>query len=311
MTEQGARLTRDAMVERLFAGRAALVLGAGGPVGHAFHAGILAGLRDALGWDARAADLVVGTSAGSQVAVLLRAGVPPMDLLARVLNRPLSDESAAVAAHFIRPDMPRRPKWWGWPSSPALLGRALLAPWRHGLGSWIAAMLPSGAVDLRLQAEGIRRMFDRPWPIAETWIPALNLDTGAVTTFGRDAFGALDIGSAVAASCAVPGICRPVVVGAQRFVDGGVACSHHLDVLPDEHEVLVVSSPLSALPWVRRRIANRVARWRRRGGVALVFEPDSRLREAIRLDFLNPARAPEVARLAYASVRSQWDHPGP
>src|SRR5690348_3959752 len=65
-------------------GRIALVLGAGGPVGHAFHAGALSALEHALGWDARSADLVVGTSAGAQVGGLLRAGLHGADLSARV-----------------------------------------------------------------------------------------------------------------------------------------------------------------------------------------------------------------------------------
>ncbi|MDQ1475357.1 MAG: hypothetical protein QOE62_586, partial [Actinomycetota bacterium] len=47
--------------------RIGLVLGAGGAVGHAFHAGVLAGITEATGWDARDAEVIVGTSAGSVV----------------------------------------------------------------------------------------------------------------------------------------------------------------------------------------------------------------------------------------------------
>ncbi|MBJ7282394.1 MAG: hypothetical protein JHD40_04705, partial [Acidimicrobiia bacterium] len=46
--------------------RIGLVLGAGGLTGQAFHAGVLAGLADGIGWDARSAELVVGTSAGAR-----------------------------------------------------------------------------------------------------------------------------------------------------------------------------------------------------------------------------------------------------
>jgi len=45
--------------------RIGLVLGAGGIVGHAFHAGVLGALAEVTGWDPRAAEVVVGTSAGS------------------------------------------------------------------------------------------------------------------------------------------------------------------------------------------------------------------------------------------------------
>jgi predicted acylesterase/phospholipase RssA len=60
--------------------RIGLVLGAGGVVGHAFHAGALAALEDETGWDPRSADVIVGTSAGSVVAALLRAGFRTHDL---------------------------------------------------------------------------------------------------------------------------------------------------------------------------------------------------------------------------------------
>ena len=45
--------------------RVGLVLGAGGATGHAFHAGVLSALAEETGWDPRAADIIVGTSAGS------------------------------------------------------------------------------------------------------------------------------------------------------------------------------------------------------------------------------------------------------
>jgi NTE family protein len=64
-------------------GRIGLVLGAGGLVGHAWHAGVLAGLAEGLGWDPRTADVVVGTSAGSVVAAMLRGGLSAADVFAR------------------------------------------------------------------------------------------------------------------------------------------------------------------------------------------------------------------------------------
>jgi NTE family protein len=60
-----------------------LVLGAGGISGWAWLVGCLAALEEIGGWDARSADLVVGTSAGAGVAAILRGGVSAMDQLAR------------------------------------------------------------------------------------------------------------------------------------------------------------------------------------------------------------------------------------
>jgi len=55
------------MTATLRAPRVGLVLGAGGTVGAAYHAGALTALQHDLGWDARDAAVVVGTSAGSIV----------------------------------------------------------------------------------------------------------------------------------------------------------------------------------------------------------------------------------------------------
>jgi NTE family protein len=64
--------------------RIGLVLGAGGLTGQAFHAGVLEGLLDATGWDARDASLIVGTSAGAGVGAYLRLGRDARDLAARL-----------------------------------------------------------------------------------------------------------------------------------------------------------------------------------------------------------------------------------
>src|SRR5260370_34047278 len=51
-----------------------LVLGAGGAVGHAYHAGGLSAIEDATGWRAGSAAVIAGTSAGSIVAAPVPAG---------------------------------------------------------------------------------------------------------------------------------------------------------------------------------------------------------------------------------------------
>jgi NTE family protein len=76
--------------------RIGLVLGAGGAVGHAYHSGVLAGLAEATGWDPRDAEIVVGTSAGSVVGALLRAGVSAPDLAAHSTDGELSEEGARI-----------------------------------------------------------------------------------------------------------------------------------------------------------------------------------------------------------------------
>src|SRR3954453_17940958 len=62
--------------------RVGLVLGAGGATGMAFHAGTLLAVSNDFGWDPQESAVVVGTSAGSVVGMLLRSGFSTDDLAA-------------------------------------------------------------------------------------------------------------------------------------------------------------------------------------------------------------------------------------
>jgi NTE family protein len=74
--------------------RVGLVLGAGGLVGQAYHAGVLAALENELGWDPRTASLVIGTSAGSLTATLLRMGVSAEDMASWSRGRRMGSSGA-------------------------------------------------------------------------------------------------------------------------------------------------------------------------------------------------------------------------
>ena len=86
--------------------RIGLVLGAGGIVGQAYHAGVLAALEHDLGWDPRTADVIVGSSAGSLTGALLRLGVPASDLAAYAVEAPLSVESEDLVTRLGGRDEP-------------------------------------------------------------------------------------------------------------------------------------------------------------------------------------------------------------
>src|SRR3954447_9018247 len=65
-----------------------LVLGAGGIVGEAWMGGLLAGLHEASGFDPRACEHFVGTSAGSIVAAGLAGGVDPASRFEQLPEQP-------------------------------------------------------------------------------------------------------------------------------------------------------------------------------------------------------------------------------
>src|SRR3954470_23548363 len=116
--------------------RVGLVLGAGGVVGQAYHAGVLAALEHDFGFDPRTVDMVVGTSAGWITGPLLRFGVKAEDLAAWTVKAPISgddDVLRRIAATPVPELAPFRPLELLRPMrlpAPRMVQRALTRPWR-------------------------------------------------------------------------------------------------------------------------------------------------------------------------------------
>ena len=280
----------------------ALVLGAGGPAGHAFHAGALLAIKEKFGWAANEADLIVGTSAGAQVAALLRGGMTPEDLAGRVLGRPLSPHGTRIADHFVRPGYDRALRHGAprrWMAAPRLALRLLYGRWGIGL----AGLLPEGYVDLTFFAERLRSYFGDGWPRERLWINAVCLGTGKRVTFGREDAPAIDVGTAVACSSAIPSVCRPVLVGPRRFVDGGFASFTNMDlVTEDRFDLVVICSPLSRYAPIRWRTRRQVRSLTRKGAQVLLLEPKAASRRAMGWNMMDLSRAPAVCEATAAEV---------
>lgn len=295
-----------------------LVLGAGGIAGVAWHSAVLAALEDA-GWDARTADLVVGTSAGAGMAAVLRLGVPGSDLVAGALGRPMGPAGTDHAARAGDPvDLPvpalGRLRI---PASPRLLARAVSQPWRVRPLVAMAAALPAGRVPTALLGDRIRRTHDEPWPARPTWIAAVRLGDGRRVVFGRDLTD-IHLATAVEASSAIPGYFEPVRHGAATYVDGGVHSPTNADLVADGgFDVVVISSPMSATRAALRRtrfttsrglhtatLAREVAAVRAAGTEVLVLQPGPEVVEAVGPSSMDPSRRGAVARIAHDTVRA-------
>src|SRR6266536_4643810 len=110
-----------------------LVLGAGGVVGHAFHAGVLRALEEATGWDPRTADVIVGTSAGAYAGAQLRAGLCTADLLARVAGEAVSVDGLVLYEQLGWAEALDGPRLHSLRmASPRLALRGLVRSWRVG-----------------------------------------------------------------------------------------------------------------------------------------------------------------------------------
>jgi NTE family protein len=294
--------------------RIGLVLGGGGLTGTAFHAGVVAGLAESAGWDARTAELIVGTSAGSTTAALLRAGLPPADLVARMAGAPLSAAGERVLGGLgplRQPGSRERPSRR--PAAPGLLPSIARRPWRYRPGIAAAALLPEGTVAVDAGVSWIGDLF-QAWPDQPMWICTVRLDDGARVVFGRDATAS--VRDAVTASCAIPGYFTPVLIDGQRHVDGGMWSIHNLDLVAGTGlDLVVVCAPMSTADrraterstlvrlLVRRRLDHEVDHVRRSGTPVLVIQPDARIREVMGTSTMRLSRRGPVAHATHAYVR--------
>ena len=225
--------------------RIGLALGGGGIAGYAFHAGVLGSIQEMTGWDPRTAELIIGTSAGSGIASLLRGGVSVSEMVNRMLSISTHPGDMARLRRASGRGVRLTESLWFGPSSPKLLMREACRLHRLRPVNLMVGALPNGRVDNDVLGDQTSKLHDC-WPQQTTWIPAVSLDTGDLAVFGRDEGHDVDIADAVAASCAIPAFYRPVKINGQRYVDGGTRSMVNVDLLAElELDLVVVLSPMS------------------------------------------------------------------
>ena len=271
----------------------ALVLGGGWRLGASFHAGVLLALRDTWGVDARSVDSITGTSAGAVAAGVVGAGIDPDDLFRRETGVEQSD------------------------SARRLMARVGSRRGSDDTGAARNAALP----------RSVGTFFDDLTDA--TWPSQLKLRFCAVDARnGRIA--ALDFGSgatpgqAIAASCAVPGLSRPVRIGERSYVDGAVRSVNNADtVAATEPDVVIVSAPLSVdrplyqfhpLAAIRNsvRLQNAIECRRLAKTCNIVtIEPTKSDAAAMGSNLNAAAHREQVARHAYATACQVLEHARP
>jgi NTE family protein len=296
-----------------------LALGAGGVLGGAWLAGSLAALAEATGWGPAAADLVLGTSAGSLFAALVAGGMAAHHLLpSDRRGRPTADDWPL--ADLVAPQAYRAPRGWT-AIGPGSIGLALRAAREGAVVKTLCGLLPRGLVPTRTIESVVRRAVPGGWMRApECWIVACDYATGRRVVFGDRDAPRPSLGQAVAASCAVPGIFAPVPFEGRLYVDGGLHSLSNLDLVPAGRVELVVAlNPMSAARsrggwtplgrltaamrrWAARRAAAEVAQLRARGTEVLLLEPGEADLEAMGDDLMDAGRALRVAEVALATT---------
>ena len=252
--------------------RRGLVLGAGGVLGAAWMTGALPALQERLPCPLGEVDLVIGTSAGSVIAAALRCGMSIDEMLAHQRG-----EAVGPLGQSVVDQLTGGP----WPPAPQLrLGSArlmlamLLTPHRVHPTVAASAWLPLGRGNhaaLREMVHALHRhSFGLPasaeppseWVDGETWIVAVDYDSGRRAVFGRPGAPPASLADAVVASCSIPGWYQPAVIGGHRYVDGGVRSTTSLGMMARARvdEVFVLAPMASVVPGRPRMPHERLER---------------------------------------------------
>ena len=302
--------------------RVGLVLGGGGVVGQAYHSGVLAVLEHDFRFDARQADMIVGTSAGSITGTLLRLGVKAEDLAAWTVKAPLSGEDDVLRQIAETPlpelaplnplELIRRPL--GLPGR-HMLARALTRPIQfRPMAAGMALMAP-GRHDILAQLAALRELERPQWPERDLWICAVRRRDGRRVVFGRPGAPDAPIHLAVGASCAVPGYFAPVQIGRHSYIDGGVHSPTNAALLRGQQlDVVIVIAPMSGptgwrpgfFPAARRysdRLLRREVRALEAQGVkTVVFTPGPAEQQVMGTDMMSRERLDQVIQQSFLTA---------
>src|SRR3954465_13684938 len=217
------------------AGERALVLGGGGSAGNAWLIGVIAGLFDA-GLDVTAADLVIGTSAGSTAAAQVTTA-SPTELLADILaagSRPRTgpvgsgggrSPLGSAADHLER-------------TSRIIAVAEDVADMRRRMGAAARDIdaASDGSGHTRVRAPVAARLPGQHWPERPVFITAVDAHPGEPVVFDRHS--GVDLVDAVAASTA-GGL--PYSIDYLRYIDGGYRSIENADLAAGYGRVLVLS----------------------------------------------------------------------
>jgi len=301
-----------------------LVLGGGGLLGEVWMNAVLAGLQEADGLDARACASFIGTSAGSIVATALAAGVSPRARLGRLAEEraPPQGEPAGEPSQLTRTLRPLL--MLGATAAAPLASVALSSRATAAAGALLRrellARVPTGRRSLGELGAAVERLGAR-WD-GRLQIAAVELQSGRRVMFGAAGAPRVSVSSAVQASCAIPGVFRPVRAGGRTYIDGGVWSPTNMDAAEVTRGAHVLclnptgsirSSPLApagALGAVSRSIAAAEALvLRRRGAAVRIINPDENCRRAMGVNLLDPRRRAAVIAAGLEQGRRYSDSP--
>ena len=284
-------MTELPMTELPMTGEHALVLGGGGVAGIAWMTGLLTGLAETDD-DLTDADVIIGTSAGANVAAQVGSGLPLTDLLARQADP--SRQSAEIMAEL---DVAKLAAELGG----YLAGASTPAETLRRIGAYALAAQTVPEAVRRNVIEG--RLPSHSWPARRIQLTAVDAVAGELRVF--DSASGASLVDAVAASSAVPGIWPPVTIGASRYVVGGVRSADNADLAAGFGRITVIS-PIGFDSLIPSSLPLRevVAKLRADGSAVTVIVPDAASVTVIGTNALDPATRTPAATAGLAQGRA-------
>lgn len=268
--------------------KTALVLGGGGPIGIAWEAGLLLGLRDS-GIDLAKADRIVGTSAGAIVGAHL-AVLGSLEELFAAQGNPLDDTMKP-------PDMlPLMAAF----AKAKLFSRSVNAE-RRSLGkSALSANVPDeqawlDAIASFLPRESTSTMTG--WPERELLLTAIDVETGELLTWTRNSGVPLPL--AVASSCAVPCVYPLVHINGRAYMDGGMGSPTNA-AFGSGYDLVIIADPLARMMGKQSPMLKEKAALMQQGSHVAAFGFDDAIVDLIGMNLMDASKRGQVAKLGRA-----------
>lgn len=201
-----------------------LVLGSGGVLGVAWHAATLLRMERLGLWHPSEDSLRIGTSAGSMVAVALGSEIPAQKILGIVMGNKIDCNGEEIVMPLLErnpsKEKERSDKWYATKSL-----SHLRMPYS---GLLMSSLLPTGEANMDELIKMVNAFSGNKWPDIETWVTSTDYVSGRRHIFDKNSN--VTPGFAVASSCAIPSIYKPLEHNEQHFIDGGIISMLHLDL---------------------------------------------------------------------------------
>ncbi len=265
----------------------ALVLGGGGSMGIGWETGYLTGLADG-GIDTRFADLVVGTSAGSQVGAVIASRISWDDIWEKLINLKYQSQkdspSRNLGSLFEKYDE--------------------IATSSRTPNEWIERIgklaIESNTMTESEQLSRIKNTIgDCKWSEA-LHIVAVDLSTSQRVAWGFDS--GIELIKAASASSSLPGVWPPTTIRSRKYIDGGAYSMENADIAEGASKVLILSVGLPVqTPF---KLEDQIQNLQKSGSEVVLVKPDKKIYEELQQLGGNPVN-PRIRPVIAACGREQ------